>query len=806
MQYQIDDLLPELHSVEKPVRYFGNECGSITKTTYTLRFVLCYPDIYEIGMCNNAIRILYSELNAISNIMCDRVFTPKVDFAALLRHKQIPLFGLDTHEPIKNADIIGFSIGYELLATNVLFTLELAHIPILKKERKESDPIVIAGGPGMTNPEPFIDFFDGVWIGEAEPDFFEIINSIAQKKQAGAAKYELLETLQQSQHFYDGVKKNVLRNINSNFGKTYRKINFPIPCIKPVQEHAVVEIMRGCINGCRFCQAGYIYRPARMKLPQNIVKEIDDKIAEGYTSVSLSSLSSGDYPGIIDLLQLLSCKYADKHVSFQLPSLKIESFSLEILQHVSELKRSGLTFAVETANGEWQKQLNKTVDEKKVIDIVANAKKYGFNTAKFYFMIGLPIDGTVYDEAEEIIKFLKKIAGSVFIDIHVTISVFVPKPHTPFHDAPLHEPEEVLQAIYTIKDAVKHIKRIKISYHNPYMALVEYTIAQGDRSIGELIAKAYQRACVFDAWDDSFKKEIWMDLLKKNYLVSEKPWKTISMHVSSVYLKHEQHNAKQHQCTPCCSTACANPCGSCTANAKIEDSTTIIQTIQKIARSISDSKQDTQNVDSTKIMKHAILIRFSKVNSAALLPHHDIIRHLETALRRINVLLAYSQGYHPMPRIEITAPLPLGIESYDEYGLIYISKPIDDGGNLFLINDLLPHNLTLTNYKILKSQEQNYLSLTSIMDTNIYRISSLHEQSNFQEILSSLETYCSTNSIDFEKRAYSIDIFTNTKTEKIQNIIENSCKNNWRTLSIKIARMKQYSSKYDKLTPFEIFQ
>lgn len=805
MPYQIDDFLPELLSVEKPARYFGNESGTILKETYSIRFALCYPDIYEIGMCNNAIRILYSELNSISNIVCDRVFTPKVDFAELLQHKQIPLYGLDTHEPIKNSDIIGFSIGYELLATNVLFTLELAHIPILKKERTKSDPIVIAGGPGISNPEPYIDFFDGVWIGEAEPDFFEIVKSIAEKKQAGASKEELLEILRQSEHFYDGTNKYVSRNIYYDFGKLYHKINFPIPCIRPVQEHAAVEIMRGCINGCRFCQAGFIYRPARAKMPQNIIKEIDDKIAEGYTSISLSSLSSGDYPGILDLLQLLSRKYSDKHISFQLPSLKIESFSLEILQHISELKKSGLTFAIETANTEWQKQLNKTVDEQKVYEILEKAKQYGFQTAKFYFMIGLPIDGTVHDEAEAIIQFLRKIASSVSIEIHVTISVFVPKPHTPFQDTRLYEPEEVLQAIYTIKDALKYSKRIKIAYHNPYMAFVEYSIAQGNRSSGELITKAYKSSCVFDAWDDSFKKEIWMNLLKENHSYEEKPWKKISILVSPSYFKHEQQKSKLHQCTPCCTTACSNPCGSCTSHAKIDDSTTIIHTIQEIADNFSDCKQITHSEDNKKILKHAMLIQFSKVNTAALLPHHDIVRHFETALRRVDIPLAYSQGFHPMPRIEITGPLPLGLESCDEYGLIYLSKPINNAETVFAINNLLPRYLTITNCKILKSQEQNFISLSSILDKNIFRICGLKTQTGFQEILSMLEAYCDLNSIHFEKQDLYIDIFTHVETEKIQTIIENSCKKNWRTLPIKITRLQQCSSKHNNLSPFEIY-
>lgn len=809
MMYLLDDFLPEIHAVEKPARYLGNESGIIKKITYSMRMVLCYPDIYEIGMSNNAIRILYSALNAIPEVLCDRVFTPKQDFAQLLKKKQIPLYGLDSYESISKADIIGFSIGYELLATNVLLTLQLGNIPIYRHERTTNSPILIAGGPGISNPEPFIDFFDGIWIGEAEPDFFEIVKKMAERKKLGASRAELLDILKTSNHFYDGTNKKIVRGVFTDFGKEYQKIVFPNPCIKPVQEHASVEIMRGCINGCRFCQAGYIYRPARIKDPEIIIQEIDDRIAQGYSSVSLSSLSSGDYPGILELLQVLTEKYREQHISFQLPSLKIESFSLEILQHISEIKKSGLTFAVETAQLEWQKQINKIVDEQKVIKILTEAKQYGFQTAKFYFMIGLPIDGTVTDEAEEIVQFLKRISTATSIEIHVTISVFVPKPHTPFQDAPFHNPEEILQAIYHIKDSLKYCKRIKISYHNPYMAYVEYAIAQGDRSMGKIIAEAFAKSCVFDAWDDSFNKDVWYSLLSCYTPSYEKKWKAIKMLISSKYMEHEKKNALQHQLTAPCKPLCATTCGSCTTTRSISEIDSVIKKIETIKNDLKEqsiSRVESFTKGNHALIKYGALIQFSKLKSAAFLPHHDIIRHLEMAILRSGLPLAYSNGYHPMPRIEISEPLPLGIESSDEYGLIYFKEPLIDVSSILNSNKLLPGFLTIEKAMLLKPQEQNYTSLSSVINRSIFAICSLQKEQNQIQLLTQIAHYCSRNNIFCTLNENYIEVHITEKSGKIQQVIEKSCNAVWRTLPLKITRLHQRSSKFSNRAPFEIYQ
>ncbi|NMB63512.1 MAG: radical SAM protein, partial [Spirochaetes bacterium] len=550
MTIKPDMFLPELLSIEKPARYFGNEAGSLQKTAYQVRMTLCFPDIYEIGMCNNAMRILYSKINEQTDIFCDRVFAPKPDFGNLLTMKKISLFGLDSHEEIKKSDILGFSIGYELLATNILYVLDLAGISPFRSQRSDNDPIIIAGGPGITNPEPFIDFFDAVWIGEAETEFFDFLEQFKIKKQQGHGKNELLTLIHEHPSFYDGTDKPVSRNVHYHFGDTYQKLNFPVPCVRPVQEHAVVEIMRGCINGCRFCQAGYTYRPARIKNPNIIIAEVEDRVRAGYTTISLSSLSSGDYPNVLELLALLTEKYRGKNISFQLPSLKVESFDLEILQHISELKKSGLTFAIETARSEWQKQINKIVDEQKVYSILEQAKKYHFKTAKFYFMLGLPISGTLEEEAEAIIDFLKTILKTTTMEIHVTISMFVPKPHTPYENAKLANPIDVLEAVYTIKDNFKHKKQLKISYHNPYMAYLEYVIAHGTRNLSSLIMEAYKAGCVFDAWDDHFNKEQWLKILSTWTIpIGNELYKKIHMKVSGAYLKNEYSKSEQNMLT-----------------------------------------------------------------------------------------------------------------------------------------------------------------------------------------------------------------------------------------------------------------
>ncbi len=400
--YPARDLGQSLQTIEKPARYLGGESGSIAKPDAALRFMLCFPDLYEIGMSNNAMRILYAGLNALDDVSCERVFAPAQDYAALLKERSLPLYGLETGTPVANADILGFTVGYELAATTMLLVLDSSGIPLTVDERGDKHPIVIAGGPAMTNPVPYASILDGVWIGEAEDAFYRLCEDLAAMKRKGAGRAELKGRMAEEQALWM-PGKNAVREIYSGFSRTFYGHRFPVPVLKPVQDHGVVEIMRGCPNGCRFCHAGYFYRPQRLRDPELISREVEAQVKlAGHREITLTSLSSGDYPHIFRLLSILNKRWSREGVSFQLPSLKVESFSLDLIDQVSGTRKSGLTFAVETPLEQWQMTVNKKVAMPKLLSILKEAEAHGYRVAKFYFMIGLPLPAAGISEEEAI--------------------------------------------------------------------------------------------------------------------------------------------------------------------------------------------------------------------------------------------------------------------------------------------------------------------------------------------------------------------------------------------------------------------
>ncbi|MDY4131644.1 radical SAM protein, partial [Treponema sp.] len=404
---------PLLNSVQVPSRYVGGEFGVTIKehsdNERLFNFAVAFPDMYEIAMSNLAVKIIYNGLNQLPNVRCERVFAPAPDFEELLKSNDVPLYTLETGMPLSNTDMIGFSIGYELGITEVLAMLEDGKVPAFASDRKGGDPIVIAGGCGVTNPAPFSDFFDAFIIGEAEPVLFELVSELASMKEKGASREEMISLMETKKFIWTkrkctGSEKKVARRaVQNNFGLVPSIPSwFPLPSNRPVQDHGVIEIMRGCPNGCRFCHAGVYYRPTRVKNLKLIIDEIDHLVFDaGYREISLNSLSSADFPDVGGLLDLLNERYRGFNVSFQLPSLKVNSMSLDILEKLSSVRKSGLTFAVETPTEMWQLSLNKEVYAQHLEEIVREAKKRGWSSAKFYFMIGLPLGDYFSDKKLE---------------------------------------------------------------------------------------------------------------------------------------------------------------------------------------------------------------------------------------------------------------------------------------------------------------------------------------------------------------------------------------------------------------------
>ncbi|MCE1197083.1 radical SAM protein, partial [bacterium] len=579
----------ELYAIAKPARYLGGELGSLPPLSPgddRLRMALCFPDLYEIGMSNNAIRILYNEIARLSpSVRCERVFAPAPDFEALLKRFDVPLYTLESGFPLSSCDIVGFSIGYELLATNILAVLDAGRIPLLAAERKEGDPVVIAGGPASTNPHPFGAFLDAVYIGEAEAEFFAILDDLAAIKKKGGGRAAMLARLRELKAIWmpqgaAGGGKQAWRAVFADFPESAASTAFPVPVLQTVQSHGTVEIMRGCPNGCRFCHAGYYYRPQRVKPAENIEREVKALVEQaGYREITLSSLSSGDYPDIVGLFRKLNAVWKDRSVSFQLPSLKVDSFTLPLLSELSEVRKSGLTFAVETPIESWQGAINKTVSFDKIAAILKEAKQYGFKSAKFYFMIGLPVPGRGRGEAEAIVDFLKKIAGVERIALNVNVGTFVPKPHTPYQREPQISEAEALDTIRHIKNELRPYKFISISYHSPFTSTLEGVLSRGDGRVGELILSAYRKGARLDAWDEYFDRGIWESVFEEarakhgfdprdEYLSTradggQLPWDDIHLFVAKSYLEAENERSRASTPTPGCAKECDHPCGSC---------------------------------------------------------------------------------------------------------------------------------------------------------------------------------------------------------------------------------------------------
>jgi len=683
----------ELPKIQKPARYLGGESGSIVKPEADVRIGLCFPDLYEIGMANNAMRILYAGLNRIEGIACERVFSVGLDYEALLRRTGTPLYGLETGTPVSSFDVLAFTVGYELAATNMLAVLDLSGIPLLAADRSEEHPVVIAGGPAITNPAPYAKILDAVWIGEAEDRFFELAERMLAAKRAGAGRADIIALLVGEPSVWVPGKKAV-RNIYDDFSEAPYRYAFPAPIVKPIQDHGVVEIMRGCPNGCRFCHAGYFYRPRRLRSVDRILEDVETQIrVAGHREISLSSLSSGDYPGIASLVALLNARWAHEGISFQLPSLKVESFPIEIIEDISGTRKSGLTFAVETPLETWQLALNKKVSLDKIQAILLEAEKRGYRVAKFYFMIGLPLPAADVKEEDAIIALIRDIAAvAPGIKLNITLATFVPKPHTPFQWSAQLLPVEAASRIYTVKDAFRSNPRVKITYHAPYLSWLEGLVARGDERVGDLIIAAFRQGARFDAWDDLFRKDSWEKAIESSGLdlsvyMSEReetadlPWSSVSLRVTKKYLLRELERSRQSVLTPVCAESCEMVCGACSDTASITGDSQIEERIaalvRETARSVSGGSTETR-LGSRQVPaegnRFRLLFRYRKLGRSAFFAHHEIQSMFSTALERSGLSVAYSQGFNPMPRLEISEPLSLGFESMDEYGVTILTR------------------------------------------------------------------------------------------------------------------------------------
>lgn len=597
-----------LLSVEKPARYIGNEVNMVKKdlSEVDVRFAMCFPDVYEIGMSHLGIQILYDMFNKMDNVYCERVYSPWVDLDKIMREKNIPLFALESQDPIKDFDFLGITIQYEMCYTNILQILDLSKIPLLAKDRTDEDPIVVGGGPCSYNPEPIAEFFDIFNFGEGEEVYHEIIKIYRENRDAGGDRLSFLEKVSHVEGVYvplfydvtyneDGTIADFIPN-NEYAQKTITKdiimdlsnVCYPekpiVPFIRATQDRVVLEIQRGCIRGCRFCQAGMIYRPVRER-SIDFLKDMAVKMIKntGHEEISLSSLSSSDYSKLEELLDFLLTNLKEKGVNISLPSLRIDSFSLDVMSKVQDIKKSSLTFAPEAGSQRLRDVINKGITEEQILNGSALAFKGGWNKVKLYFMLGLPTE--TEEDIKGIAELSEKVAEKYYelpkserfgkVAITASSSFFIPKPFTPFQWAPMNTKEQFLNKAKIVNDRMKEMlnkKSIKYNWHEADVSVIEGLLARGDRKVSKVVYNAYMDGCLYDSWGDFFDNNKWMKAIedakidldfyttRERNLDEKFPWDFINIGVTKDFLKREWNNAKAIKVTPNCKLQCQG-CG-----------------------------------------------------------------------------------------------------------------------------------------------------------------------------------------------------------------------------------------------------
>jgi len=732
-------ILTILPTISKPTRYLGNELNSVRKEAANdaslVRFALAFPDVYDVGMSHLGLKILYHILNSRDDVWAERVYAPWIDMEREMRAKGIPLFSLESASPLRDFDIVGFSLQYEMSYTNVLNMLELAQIPLLAADRDGEYPLVIAGGPCAFNPEPMADFIDLFVIGDGEEVITEIVDCYKShrdgvKRETSNVKRDrekILSKMADIEGVYvplfasmeeqqDGtvtvsndirVRKRIVEKLD---GAPY-PVDYLVPFMRPIHDRAIIEVMRGCSRGCRFCQAGMIYRPVRERSPAVVERLAEELVEEtGYEELSLSSLSTCDHSSIYEIVQqLVESVGTKKHVSISLPSLRTDAFSIELARKLGSTGKTGLTFAPEVATERMQRVINKKIPESEVLSTVESAFSTGWDSLKLYFMIGLPTE--TEEDVAEIARLIQEILHVALranrrAKLNISVSTFVPKAHTPFQWERQLSLDEIQQRQNILMDRIGKNRRVKVSFHSPQVSYLEGVFARGDRRLGQVLRTAHALGCKLDGWSEFFNFDAWMQAFTQCgidpdvYQKARKhdqvmPWDHVDAGLCRDFLLAERDKAEKEELTPDCRWGKCTGCGVCS----------ILDTRYSIFDSSASSIQHPEPsiqypVSSIQHPVSRIRFQFAKRDEVKLISHLDLLNALTRAFRRAGVPIAYSHGYNPHPKISFGSVLPVGTTSEAEFADVDLEVYMEPDDFIVRANHQLPPGLEL-----LKAQE-----------------------------------------------------------------------------------------------------
>jgi len=731
-----------LLAIEKPARYMGGEMGSIRKNSADLRFALAFPDVYEVGMSHLGLRILYHVLNGVDGIAAERVFAPWPDMESQLKESGDRLATLESGTPLAACDIVGFTLQYELSYTNIINMLRLADIPLLAAERSAVFPLIIAGGPCAYNPEPLAPFLDAVLLGDGEEAVLEIAGAVLASKAAGESKADLLERLAAIEGVYipalfephyhpDGTLSGITplkpgyTTVRRRFLSDLDSAPYPaspvVPFMKTVHDRVAVEIARGCTRGCRFCQAGYIYRPLRERSPDTILTLVEDALqATGYDEVSLLSLSTGDYSCVAPLISELMARYAEARVAVSLPSLRVGTLTDGLIEDIKKVRKTGFTLAPEAGSDRMRRAINKGITEADLIAGAASIYSAGWRLIKLYFMIGLP--GETVDDVTQISTLARKVkdqakAVGATGDVNVAVSTFVPKAHTPFQWEPQISMQETLDLQYQLYCELKK-RKLRFKWQDAPLSLMEGVFARGDRRLAPVLVRAVELGCRFDGWHEHFSLQRWQQAfrdcgiqpewyLRRRGLDEILPWDHLDCGVTRTFLLAERERALAEAATEDCRDGACSACGVC----DFKDVAT------RLAQ--KTGLPPTPATESPEQQPARMRLRFAKTGAMIYLSHLELITVFTRAVSRAGVPILFSQGFHPHPRFSFGTATSVGVESRAEYMDMFTASGMTAAEVQERLNAVLPEGL-----QVLEALDADLKapSISTLIQATRYRI------------------------------------------------------------------------------------